>query len=177
LIKKVLVLVCCITYNLLEVVKIRLEHEVVNMRLPIQVLVYPVRRAGSSWQYLVLRRISRREGFWQGITGAVKEGETLDEAARRELFEETGFVPLTLKRIDYSYSIPVKDEWKYMYASDIKEITEYVFLAYVGAETEPVLDPGEHDHYKWCTYHEAVTLLRWPENKEALKRCAALLEL
>ncbi len=147
------------------------------MRLPIQVLVYSVRRAGSSWQYLMLRRIPSREGFWQGVTGAIKEGETLDEAARRELFEETGFVPLTLKKIDYSYSIPVKDEWICMYAPDVKEITEYVFLAHIGAESEPVLDLNEHDHYKWCTYHEAVALLKWPENKEALKRCAALLAL
>jgi len=82
------------------------------MRIPIQVLVYPVRQRGSKWEYLLLKRIERREGFWQGVTGGVEQGEELDEAARRELLEETGFTPLKLERIDFSYSFPVADEWR-----------------------------------------------------------------
>ena len=141
------------------------------MRIPIQVLVYPVRQRGSKWEYLLLRRIERREGFWQGVTGGVEQGEELDEAARRELFEETGFVPLKLERIDFSYSFPVADEWRYLYAPDVREIIEYVFVAYVDAGKEPVLDYREHDHYKWYNIQEALILLNWPENREALKRC------
>lgn len=141
------------------------------MRIPIQVLVYPVRQIGGTWEYLLLKRIERREGFWQGVTGGIEQGEELDEAARRELFEETGFVPLKIERIDFSYSFPVADEWKHLYAPDVKEIVEYVFVAFVDAGTEPVLDPYEHDQYKWCGIREALELLTWPENKEALKRC------
>lgn len=141
------------------------------MRIPIQVLVYPVRQRGGKWEYLLLKRIERREGFWQGVTGGVEKGEELAEAARRELFEETGFIPLQLEKIDLSYSFPVADEWKHLYAPDVKEITEYVFVAFVDAESEPVLDSREHDQYKWCDIQEALELLTWPENKEALKRC------
>lgn len=141
------------------------------MRIPIQVLVYPVRQVDTTWEYLLLRRIESRDGFWQGVTGGVEKDEELDEAARRELFEETGFIPLKLEKIDFTYSFPVADEWKHLYAADVKEIVEYVFVAYVGSGTEPVLDPCEHEQYKWCDIQEALMLLTWPENKEALKRC------
>ena len=144
------------------------------MRIPIQVLVYPVRQKGTFWEYLLLKRIPRREGFWQGVTGALKEGETLDEAARRELFEETRFVPLKLEKIDFTYSFPVADTWRHLYAG-VKEITEYVYVALVDTKKEPVLDPGEHDQYAWCTFHKALHLLTWPNNKKALRHVAAWL--
>lgn len=140
------------------------------MRIPIQVLVYPVRQTGDTWEYLLLRRIPGRDGFWQGVTGGLEEGETLLEAAERELYEETGLGSLTLVKVDLSYSFPVKDEWKHLYVPDVKEITEYVFVAYVGNE-KPVIDPEEHDQYKWCDIQEALALLHYPENKKALKRC------
>jgi 8-oxo-dGTP pyrophosphatase MutT (NUDIX family) len=38
----------------------------------------------------------------------LEPGEDLKEAARRELLEETGFVPDELVKVDYSYSFPWK---------------------------------------------------------------------
>lgn len=78
------------------------------MRRPFTVLVYPIRRTsdGKSWEYLLLRRTAEREGFWQGVSGSLELGEDFEEAARRELFEETGFVPDELVQIDYSYAFP-----------------------------------------------------------------------
>lgn len=141
------------------------------MRQPIQVLVYPVRRATSGdWEYLLLQRVPTGGGFWQGVTGGVVGNENLDEAARRELIEETGLVPLVVERIDYSYSLPVDDRWRHLYATDVEEIKEYVFVAHVDALQEPEIS-SEHDQYRWCQFDEALGLLRWPENVEALKRC------
>ena len=142
------------------------------MRAPIQVLVYPVRRASSGdWEYLLLQRAPRRGGFWQGITGGVEGDEDLAEAARRELIEETGLVPLALDRIDYSYSFSVEDRWRHLYADGVKKVIEHVFVAYVERQQESEIDPGEHDRWKWCRLDEALALLSWPENVEALKRC------
>jgi len=94
------------------------------VRQPIQVLVYPVRRIGGHWEYLLLRRIPSRGGFWQGVTGGVQQGEGLKEAAQRELLEETGLVPSLLEKINYSYSFPLDEEWRHLYSSDVREITE-----------------------------------------------------
>jgi dATP pyrophosphohydrolase len=125
---------------------------------------------------LLLHRIPSREGFWQGVSGGVEQGEALAEAAHRELLEETGFVPCQLQQIDCSYSFSMQDEWRALYAPGVEEIKEYVFLACVNAQ-EPRLDPAEHDQWRWCRFDEALKLLTWPENKEALRRChEALLE-
>lgn len=144
------------------------------MRQPIQVSIYPVRHVSGHWEYLLLRRVPSRGGFWQGVTGGVEEDEDFVEAARRELIEETGFVPIALERIDYSYSFPIENKWSHMYAG-VKKIIEYVFVVYVDSQQEPIIDSNEHDQYRWCHFNEALGLLTWPENKDALKRCNSVI--
>ncbi len=140
------------------------------MRVPIQVLVYPVRRKGGEWQYLMLRRVPERSDHWQGVTGAPEWDETVAEGARRELLEETGLTPIELVPLDFSYSLPMQERWKPLYPDGVAEIVEHAFVAFVEAE-EPTLDSVEHDAWRWCTYEEAMSLLFWPGNREALKIC------
>ena len=143
-------------------------------RQPIQVLVYLARPAGDRWEYLLLHRVPRLGSFWQGVTGGVKDGEELAEAARREVFEETGLTSTKFEQIDFSYAFPVKDEWLHLYSPEPNEIVEYVFLARVD-DGNPMLS-WEHDAWRWSTYEEALDLLKWPGNIEALKRCERLLK-
>ncbi len=120
----------------------------------------------------MLRRTPEAGGFWRGVTGALEYGESFEEAARRELFEETGFIPNELVRIDYSYTFPMEDQWQRKYSPDVREIVEHVFLAFLNAgASEPKSDPREHDRWAWCPFEEALKKLRWPGNIEALKRC------
>lgn len=139
-------------------------------RQPVQVLVHPVSWTERGWQYLMLHRIPQRGGFWQGVSGGVEWGEELADAARRELFEETGFSPQQLQRVDCRYTFAMQDEWRASYAPGTDEITEHVFLAVVGG-AEPTLSPDEHDAWRWCTFDEALALLAWPENVAALQCC------
>lgn len=140
------------------------------MRQPFQVLVYPARVAGDDWEYLLLRRVPSRGGFWQGITGGVEEGEDLAETAMRELAEEAGLVPSALEQMDCSYTLSMQDEWRELYAAGVEEIVEYVFVALVDRQQEPTLS-WEHDAWQWCSLDEALGLLTYPENIEALKSC------
>jgi dATP pyrophosphohydrolase len=143
------------------------------MRQPVQVLVYIARPANGGWEYLILHRVPKLDSFWQGVTGGVEEGEQLEETARREVLEETGFASLELEQIDYSYTFPVKAEWRGSYGPGVNEIQEYVFLARVESG-EPALS-WEHDAMRWCGLEAALELLTWPENKGALRRCDARL--
>ena len=139
------------------------------MRIPIQVLVYPVRKISGGWEYLILKRVKNRGSFWQGVTGAPENDETNFEAAKRELFEETGFHSITLIQTEVSYIIPMEDRWINIYPVGTKEIPEYLFIARIHQVGPPTIDPIEHDEWKWCSYEEAMNLLTWEDNKKALK--------
>jgi 8-oxo-dGTP pyrophosphatase MutT (NUDIX family) len=142
------------------------------VRQPVQVLIYPARAMSGDWEYLLLRRTASRGGFWQGVTGGVEEGEGIPEAARREFVEETGLVPVSMHRLGYSYAFPVEDRWRHLYAEGVREITEHVFVAQVDDRQAPAIDPDEHDQWGWFGLDRALELLAWPENIEALRRCA-----
>ena len=138
------------------------------MRIPIQVLIYPVRNTKENWEYLMLKRVNNRGGFWQGVTGAPENSETLSEAAKRELYEETGYSPLNLIKTDISYIIPMEDRWKDIYPEGTKKIPEYLFIAKIDESRPPKIDPIEHNDWKWCSYEEAMNLLSLEDNKRAL---------
>ena len=140
-----------------------------KVRIPIQVLVYPVRKTRNEWEYLMLKRIISRGGVWQGVTGAPENNETIAEGAKRELYEETGYRSFNLIKTDVSYTIPMQDKWKDIYPEDTSEIPEYLFIAKIDEPGPPQIDPIEHDRWKWCEYEEAVNLLSWENNKNALE--------
>ena len=142
-------------------------------RLPVQVLVYCYRRRGKDVEYLMLRRSPKYSAFWQGVTGAPEGAETLLAAAARELFEETQIVSATLHQVDFHYTFPVQDQWKWAYHPDTVRIDEYVFLAEVAFGTHPILS-SEHDEFCWASFERAMTRLTWPNNRDALEFCGRL---
>ena len=146
------------------------------MRIPIQVLVYPVRKTNGEWEYLMLKRVDNRGGFWQGVTGAPENEEILSEGAKRELYEETGYCPLNLIKTDISYIIPMEDRWIDIYPEGTKEIPEYLFIAKIDDPSPPKIDPMEHNDWKWCSYEECMELLSLEDNIRALEAVKRLLK-
>jgi 8-oxo-dGTP pyrophosphatase MutT (NUDIX family) len=129
------------------------------MRLPIQVEAIIFRRNGKV-EYLLLKRLPERNGFWQPVTGGVEEGETRNEALYREIREETG-----IKNI-----VAVLEDLYVFEFSDPNLNQEYVYGVEVSPSEEIMLDQKEHSEYRWCSFHEALQLLHWKENKEALRK-------
>ena len=117
----------------------------------------------------MLKRVDNRGGFWQGVTGAPENNETNYEAAKRELYEETGYKSVNLIKTDISYIIPMEDRWKDIYPEGTEEIPEYLFIAKINHSNPPQIDPIEHTEWNWCNFDEALSLLRWEDNKKALK--------
>ena len=59
-------------------------------RQPQQVHIWLYRENGrAEWEFAVFQRSDNPDG-WQGVCGGLEDGETLEEGARRELFEEAG---------------------------------------------------------------------------------------
>jgi 8-oxo-dGTP pyrophosphatase MutT (NUDIX family) len=135
------------------------------MRLPIQVEAIIFRRKGNKVEYLLLKRLPERNGFWQPVTGGVEEGETRNETLRREIIEETG-----IKSI-----VAVLENLYLFEFSDPNLNQEYVYGVEVSPSEEITLDQKEHSEYRWCSFQEAMQLLHWKENKEALRKLNTIL--
>jgi 8-oxo-dGTP pyrophosphatase MutT (NUDIX family) len=135
------------------------------MRLPIQVEAIIFRRNGNRVEYLLLKRLPERNGFWQPITGGVEEGETQKEALCREIREETG-----IKNI-----VTILENLYYFEFSDPNPNQEYVYGVEASSSEEIMLDPKEHSEFRWCNFQEALQLLNWKENKEALRKLNTIL--
>jgi len=146
------------------------------MRIPTQVLVYPVKLLQDEWQYLLLKRTEERGGFWQGVTGHPEGKESIEQAAARELLEETGFIPGFLMKTDFSYKIEVEEKYKDIYPEGTTEVEEFVFVARINQEDFPHIDDFEHTEWKWCSFEEAYNMLYWENNKQALEYVKKYLE-
>ena len=141
------------------------------MRLPIQVQAVLYRKTNTKPQYLLLKRTPTLGAFWQPVTGGIEKGETKTQALKREIQEETGIKnPAKItKNIHYC------EFWDY-YKQENRHrlIKEHIFGVEIHAN-EKIAISREHTEYKWCSFEEALKLLKWKENKEALKKLTKIL--
>ena len=149
-------------------------------RVPRQIHVNVYRRSASgATHWLLLRRIPPKGGFWQAVTGAPEPGETDAAAARREVIEETALdAPVT--PLDYRYNLHddprSHDDWAALYGPGVVEVPEECYLARAPRGFEPTIAPDEHDAFRWCSVVEALHLLVFDGNREALRRASVLAE-
>jgi dATP pyrophosphohydrolase len=139
-------------------------------RAPLQVLVLPFRYAADrSIEYAILRRRDHVDACWQGIAGGVEQGESVEEAARREMLEEAG-IPrgALLLPLDTMASIPASQfHERDLWGPDLYVVTEHAFGVRVDDSLAIALS-DEHTEYRWVPYEEAARLLMWDSNRTAL---------
>jgi len=148
------------------------------MRLPVQIEAILFKRTEGEIQYLLLKTIPRREEFWQPITGGLEEGETKIEALRREVREETGIESI-IKIVEDVHHFEFRDltfmDYLKKHGQACRHLKEYAFGVEVPSSEEVVLDGKEHSEFKWCSFQEALRLMKWKENKDALKKLDRIL--
>ena len=132
----------------------------------VQVVIFA--GGGSARKYLLLRRIASHGGFWQSVTGSLELGESPEQAAVREVQEETGIeasigslIDLRLKNV-----FKIAPEWLNKYAAGTV-YNEEVCFALKASEIVVRLDSREHDEYQWAGYDESMRLLFWESSKRA----------
>ncbi|MCK4575875.1 NUDIX domain-containing protein [candidate division WOR-3 bacterium] len=136
-------------------------------RAPFQVLIFPyIRDEQGLIEYAIFRRSDG--DYWQVIAGGGEEGETPEEAARREIQEEAGIPSNSnITSLDSKAFIPVVSvTGEYTWGDDVFVIPEYTFG--VRVEHRQLKSSKEHKEYKWVGYEEAMTMLKWDSNKNAL---------
>ena len=138
------------------------------MRAPLQILAIPYKTVGGIRLYCVFHRSDCDQ--WQFISGGGEDDETPLEAARREIFEESGIslsvadlIPLTsMCHIPANvYNPKATCHWP----KDLYVVPEYSF----GFEcTGEITLSREHTECVWLPYGEMRQKLTWDSNKTAL---------
>ena len=143
------------------------------MRLPVQVQGILFRKINRGIEYLLLKTTPEREDFWQPVTGGLEEGETKVEALKREVWEETG-IKSTARIIEDVHYFEYSDA-HFINIKGFNFIKEYVFGVEVDPNERIVIDGKEHSQFSWCSFQEALQLLKWDENKKALSKLNGIL--
>lgn len=129
------------------------------MQKKIAVFIYRFDKETRTPVFLLLHRSEKFAGYWQPITGRVEGDESLTDAARREISEETGLREVTL------HSEPC---FVFEFEKHGKRIQEFIFSAQTD-ETDVKLSI-EHSEFAWLPFEQALENLFWENNKEALRR-------
>ena len=134
----------------------------------VDVYVIRGRTAGAAgWRVLSLQRAldTRCPGAWETVHGRMEAGERPEDAAVREVREETG---LAAERL---YSICVQPFYLQKFGVVQQAV---VFCCFVDEPAEVALGP-EHQRFQWCTVDEAMTTFVWPRERQALAEIVQLL--
>lgn len=141
------------------------------MRRPESVQVFLVNEAGGQRSYLLFQRVAMPAlalpDFWQGITGALEQGESFEEAAVRKVREESGISVEQVFSAGFTQYFPIRPEWRATYGEGVTQVEERVFYAFIPSETQPKLS-AEHQAFRWCLPEEAVSLLEFGHNRQCL---------
>lgn len=126
--------------------------------------VVPVRADG---RVLLLRRSPERGGFWQQVTGRIEPGESPEQAARRELREETG-ADLPVAPLGYRHAFGLDPSINRVRPGALVVVEEVAFAARVPDGFEPRLS-GEHTEHAWVTGEEADARLPFAGLRRAVQ--------
>ena len=127
------------------------------------VSVFATRETTGGAQLLLLRRTPERGGFWQPVTGKVEPGEPPEQAALRELREETG-ASLTVQALDYVHAFGFGD------ALPPLVLEESAWHARWPQAAPPVALSVEHDLMEWVTLPVALERLPFAGLREGARR-------
>jgi len=144
------------------------------MRQPIKVCVFVVRPCDGGEELLLLRRGAERGGWWQPVTGALEDDETLAQAAARELFEETSLHAHKLIDTCMTNVFKPSERASARFDHPPQFITEHVFIAIVPHNDEVNIDTQEHVEFAWVSRECALKMLYWQANRDFLERVRCL---
>jgi dATP pyrophosphohydrolase len=121
-------------------------------------------------QVLLLQRTDAPDA-WQSVTGSLEAGETPQQTALREVYEETGLRIAADALEDWQkinhYEIFMR--WRFRYAPHITHNTEHVFAVCLTNTCPITLAENEHVRYAWMDWQEAKERVFSPSNAEAIQ--------
>lgn len=127
------------------------------------------RVADGERKYLLLRSALTRRLVWEFPKGGIETGEAEQEAAERELREETG-----VAAGGYTLVPGFREEEHYLFtrsdADDRQLVVKRVVYFLAEAAAADIVLSREATEYRWLGYDDAQRLLRFPEKRRVLER-------
>ena len=141
----------------------------------VQVVVFAEGAEGR--EFLLLRRVASFGSFWQTVTGSLEQGETHEQAAIREVMEETGISAREEDLIDLGLvnTFEIPPPWRERYRPGVTQNEEVCFALKVG-RVEPRIDPSEHDAFAWVSFEDALKMFYWESNRRAFSALGEIFE-
>ena len=138
------------------------------------VIVY--RRAGDECLFLlVLSKLTKR-ALWEFPKGGVEQGETLRQAALRELVEETGIAE---DEVQLDAKFQKTEDYRFTAGDDGQRTLIHKQVTYFLGETsktEVVLSAKESSEFAWLPLPDALKRVRYAKRKRLLNDAAAAIE-
>ncbi len=129
--------------------------------------VFVIRPLASGWRVLALQRATntRCPGAWEPVHGHIEAGEEPQDAAIREVREESG---LAIERL---YIVRVQP----FYLRKTRTVEMAIVFAAFVAEPAEVTIAGEHQAHAWLTIDEAMARYGFPAERASLREIVELL--
>jgi len=110
--------------------------------------------------------IHMNQGHWSFPKGHVEQGETEEQTAKREVYEETG--------IQYDELIGFRFVTQYSpYPNTMKDV---VFFLGITEQSEIVVQKEELQEARFVSQSEAISLLTFENDKQAFMKAVAFLD-
>ena len=120
-------------------------------------------------EFLLLER-RRPPGFWQSVTGSMEWGEFADNAARREVVEETGITKGVLVNLQWTQVYDILPAFGKVYAPGITRNLEHAFALRLPNRVPVALSDSEHVQFRWAPGADAVNTVSSRSNRVVIER-------
>ena len=133
-------------------------------KIPISVLIIVYTKNKN----ILLLNKKGKNNMWQSITGSLQINEKPLDAAKRELFEETGIVSNNIIDCKKEHIFEIYEMWRHKYEDGITHNTEHVFKLELDDIVDIKLDSDEHDSFEWATRVKAAEKVFSHTNRQAI---------
>ncbi len=117
----------------------------------------------------MLERV-RPPGFWQSVTGSLEWGEMADDAARREVVEETGITQGMLRNLQWTQTYEILPSFGKIYAPGVTRNLEHAFALKLLERVPVTLSAKEHVQYRWARADEAIETVSSSTNRVIIEQ-------
>jgi len=99
------------------------------------------------------------------VTGSLEWGEFADDAARREVIEETGITQGVLVNLQWTQVYDILPAFGKVYAPGVSRNLEHAFSLRLAQRVPVTLSDSEHAQFRWASGVEAAALVSSSTNR------------